>query len=107
MRFTGFIFLALDFMKNLEAEFGNMAWTNIPIAKNLPAAGSSNFPSEGFIGYENNLLSTSVGRRRAHLGPGTHSLMLSSQTPYFDGVWLSFHPETRETSASSIPFSGC
>ncbi|NIZ40944.1 hypothetical protein PVA45_05450 [Entomospira entomophila] len=89
-------FVALDFMRNLEAEFYKMTWTNLPVGKNLAASASTNFPSEGFIGYHNDVITASIGRRRAHLGPGNHGLMLSRYTPYFDGIWLSLHPKTRE-----------
>jgi hypothetical protein len=88
------LYLALDFLPNLQVDQNNFSYSNFPFGPNGFAGGvNNNWPTTSFLEYKISFFEMSVGRRPWALGYGEYGLAVSGTTPYFDGLWIGLKPK--------------
>ncbi|MGL4524588.1 MAG: hypothetical protein ACRCVN_03580 [Spirochaetia bacterium] len=90
-------YMRLELFQNPAIFQSGLAYSNLPLPigyQSFTAGFNANFPSEGWLGYINDYVDISVGRRKLATGPGKYNLSLSEQAPALDAYWINIHPMT-------------
>jgi hypothetical protein len=67
-------------------------WCNLPISvDSYSPFFDANFPRLGFVEYNTDKLTVSLGRRKLKYGPGYYDLALADSPPYYDHLWFDYN----------------
>ncbi|MCL2520821.1 MAG: hypothetical protein FWE37_07475 [Spirochaetaceae bacterium] len=100
-------YFALDLIQTFMIYNDNFAWSSLPLGKGGFVDGlDTTVPLAGYIAYDTDFITLSVGRRRMALGPGDYSLVVGRDNPFLDGVFFGIRPRIGQNSRFSYYFIG-